>query len=149
MGETIMEIREIREKDYASAIDVSNIAIKELFGTEPAFDFNFKVKNVFVTPGNVTRALYVDKMMVGLFVLTEERFIHNDKKKLNINFFYILEEYRTKENMDEVFRFIENFALTNGNVSIGFDSSLPHFSNHLVDTVSDVKQQSIHFEKAL
>ena len=56
----MMEIREIREKDYASAIDVSNIAIKELFGTGPAFDFNFKIKNVFVTPGNVTRAIYVE-----------------------------------------------------------------------------------------
>ena len=143
-----MEIREIREKDYASAIDVSNIAIKELFGTEPAFDFNFKIKNVFVTPGNVTRAIYVDEMMVGLFVLTEERFIHNDKKKLNINFFYILEEYRTKENMVEVYKFIENFAYTNGNESIGFDSSLPHLSNFLVENI-DVKQQSIHFEKAL
>ena len=143
-----MEIREIREQDYASAIEVSNKAIKELYGVDPEMDFNFKIKNVFVTPGNVTRAIFIDKMVVGLIVLTEQRYIHNSKKKLNINFFYLLGEFRTKENLDNIFAYIQNFAVTNGNEKIGFDSSLPFFSNHLVDNF-DVKQQSIHFEKVL
>ncbi len=143
-----MEIREIRESDYKSAIEISNLAVKELYGIEPSMNFNFKIKNVFVTPGNVARAIFVDKMMVGLFLLTEERFIHNDTKKMNINFFYVLQEYRTVENMNKIYDFIENFAVVNGSKSIGFDSSLPYFSNHMVDNF-DVKQQSIHFEKAL
>ena len=82
-----MEIREIRESDYAGAIEISNLAMKELYNVEPTMDFNFKIKNIFVTPGNVAKIVMKDKMIVGIFVMTEERFIHNDKKKMNVNFF--------------------------------------------------------------
>lgn len=144
-----MEIREIREKDYAKAIELATLAIKELYGVaKPELDFNFKIKNVFVTPGNITRAMFQDDMMVGLFVVQEQRFLHNDKKKANVNFFYMLPEYRTNERMDQVFEYIENFAITNGNFALGFDTSLPFFSNHVMNNF-DVKQESIHFERLL
>ncbi len=143
-----MEIREIRESDYDGAIEISNLAMKELYNVEPTMDFNFKIKNIFVTPGNVAKIVMKDKMIVGIFVMTEERFIHNDKKKMNVNFFYMLPEYRTEDAMNQVYEYVANFAVCNGSESVGFDTSLPFFSNHMIDNF-ELKKTAVSFEKVL
>lgn len=147
MGQTL-DIRAITQQDYSAGLELAKSAVKELYGIEKfnAIEFNFKVKNLFVFPGNVTRGIFVDNKMVGFVICSHNEPLWNDDKKLSIEFFYIDENNRTEENMNKIYAYVENYAYSNGYSSIRFYDSLPYVADH-IKSFSETKKISTMYEK--
>ena len=65
-------IKEIQPQHYGEGMDLLKEAIRDYVGKfdiDP-IDFNFKAKNFFVTPGNISRAIFLDNQMIGFVVCT-------------------------------------------------------------------------------
>jgi len=145
MGQTI---KAITQEHYSDGLDLAKQSIKELYGIEKfdPIDFNFKVKNLFVLPGNITRGIFIDGKMIGFFIMSEHNILWNNDKKLSIDFFYAQPEFRTRENMDTIYNYVEDYALTHKFSSIMFNDQLPFFANHICDN-NDVVKLSTQYEK--
>ena len=147
MGQTIA-IKEIQPQHYGEGMELVKSAIMDYVGKfdiDP-IDFNFKAKNFFVTPGNISRAILCDDEIIGFFVCTHYDSLWNNEKKLSMELFYLKAEHRTEININKVYAYIENYAFTNGYVSIQFDDSLPYFSDH-VKSFDQTKQISTIYER--
>jgi|DEB0MinimDraft_6_1074348.scaffolds.fasta_scaffold132139_2 hypothetical protein len=147
MGQTI-DIKAISTSHYNTGLELAKSAVKELYGVQEfnMMEFNFKVKNLFVMPGNVTRGIFVDDHMVGFVICSQNEMLWNDQKKLSIDFFYITAEHRSTDNISKIYAYIEDYAFTNGYDSIRFDDSLPYFSDH-VKSFDQTKQISTIYER--
>jgi hypothetical protein len=150
MNNMKLKIRDIQPKDYATGMDLIKAAVKDYVGEfkiDP-IEFNFKAKNFFVMPGNISRGIFIDDLLVGFVVCTHYETLWNNEKKLYIELFYIESEHRTQDNINKIYTYIEDYAYTNGYSSIRFDDSLPYFSDYVKDSI-DAKQISTMYEKEL
>ena len=147
MGQTL-EIKEIHSQHYAEGMELLKTAVADYVGKfdiDP-MEFNFKAKNFFVTPGNISRGIFVDNHMIGFFVCTHYETLWNNEKKLSVELFYLKSEHRTEININKVYAYIENYAFSNGYSSIQFDDSLPYFSDY-VKSFDETRQVSVKYEK--
>ena len=149
MGQTI-DIKAISTSHYNTGLELAKSAVKELYGVQEfnMMEFNFKVKNLFVMPGNVTRGIFVDDHMVGFVICSQNEMLWNDQKKLSIDFFYITAEHRSTDNISKIYAYIEDYAFTNGYDSIRFDDSLPYFADYVKDSI-EAKEIATVYEKEL
>jgi hypothetical protein len=149
MGQTIA-IKEIQPQHYGEGMDLLKEAIRDYVGKfdiDP-IDFNFKAKNFFVTPGNISRAIFLDNQMIGFVVCTHYETLWNNEKKLSVELFYLKAEHRSEENINKVYAYVEHYAFSNGYASIQFDDSLPYFSDY-VKSFDETRQVSVKYEKEL
>jgi hypothetical protein len=147
MGQAV-DIRAISTSHYNTGLELAKSAVKELYGIQEfnMMEFNFKIKNLFVMPGNVTRGIFVDDHMVGFVICSQNEMLWSNQKKLSIDFFYITAEHRSPDNISKIYAYIEDYAFTNGYDSITFDDSLPYFSDH-VKSFDQTKQISTIYER--
>lgn len=149
MGQTVIQIKSIKPENYADVLELSKTAVKELY-QQPIVDmtFNFKIKNIFVTPGNITRGIFLDDKLVGVFLCEGKELLYNNNKKLIISFFYVKEEIRNDEYLKDIYDYIEQYALTNNYVGLGFDDQLPFLSSYM-SLLDSFEKKSNYFEKML
>ena len=146
MNNIKLNIRDIQTKDYATGMDLIKAAVKDYVGEfkiDP-IEFNFKAKNFFVTPGNITKGIFMNDRLIGFVVCTHYETLWNNEKKLCIELFYIESEHRTQNDINEIYTYIEDYAHTNGYSSIRFDDSLTYFADYVKDSIQAKKIATVY-----
>ena len=147
MGQTL-NFKAISQQHYTKGLELAQTAVKELYAVQEldTVDFNFKIKNLFVMPGNVTRGIFIGDNMIGFIICSHNELLWSNDKKLSVEFFYMEQSHNTEDNINEVYAYIENYAFTNGYGSITFTDSLPYFADY-VKGLDETKTIATMYEK--
>jgi hypothetical protein len=131
MGQTVdLKVRKLTPLDAGAGLLLAQESIEEMELKDKDFDpilFNFKVKNMFVTPGVEMYGLYIEKDMIGFIVISETQMLWSTLKKLNLEFLYLKKEFRTWENIETCITMLEKKM-----IEIGYESIMIADDNPLI-----------------
>lgn len=128
----MLEVRKLSKFDVGPGLMLAQESIEELNLKDSTFDpilFNFKVKNMFVTPGVSMFGLYHSEQLVGFIVFSEQQMLWTSLKKIFFEFLYLRKEHRTMENVEYIVDLLEKKMIEEGyeSVIIGDDNPfIPH-----------------------
>lgn len=143
-----MKFTTIQPQHYAEGIELTKSAMKEIYGVDVDMKFNFQIKNTFIMPGNISRAILIDNEMVGFYLLEQNYSLWNDQKSLTLLYFYIKPEHRSDENYAKIQAHIDDYAITNGYSSFSFSDSVPFFGEYLKNN-TEAKQSTTVYERQI
>lgn len=131
----MLEVKRLTSYDIGPGIALAMEGIEDLALKDSTFDpimFNFKIKNMFVTPGVNTFGLYSNTFLVGFFVFSEQQMIWSSMKKILFEFLYLKKEYRSDENIEYVVDLLEKKMIEEGYESVIVSNNDPFISEELL-----------------
>lgn len=106
----MMEVKKLSQYDVGAGLMMAMESIEDLKLKDDTFDpmiFNFKIKNMFVTPGVHMFGLYENQEMIGFIVLSDQQMLWTSLKKVFLEFLYFKREYRNEQNVEYILELLE------------------------------------------
>ena len=131
----MLEVKRLTSYDIGPGIALAMEGIEDLALKDATFDpimFNFKIKNMFVTPGVNTFGLYSNTMLVGFLVFSEQQMMWSSMKKILFEFLYLKKEYRSDENIEYIVDLLEKKMIEEGYESVIVSNNNPFISEELL-----------------
>ena len=131
-----MEVKKLSQYDVGAGLMMAMESIEDLKLKDDTFDpmiFNFKIKNMFVTPGVHMFGLYENQEMVGFIVLSDQQMLWTSLKKVFLEFLYFKREYRNEQNVEYILELLERKMIEDGYESVIVGDDNPFVPHDLLD----------------
>lgn len=132
----MIEVKKLGKFDVGAGLMMATESIEDLKLKDETFDpmiFNFKIKNMFVTPGVHMFGLYEGQEMIGFIVLSDQQMLWTSLKKVFLEFLYFKRGHRNEENVEYILELLEKKMIEEGYESVIISDDNPFVPHDLLD----------------
>jgi len=132
----MIEVKKLSKYDVGAGLMLATESIEDLKLKDETFDpmmFNFKIKNMFVTPGVTMFGLFEKEEMIGFVVLSDQQMLWTSLKKVFLEFLYFKRGYRSEENVEYILELLEKMMIEDGYESVIVGDDNPFVPHDLLD----------------